>query len=226
MNSIHRYPKKKDSSPFAALFVIVFTMIVLTGVTGCIDVNFTKNVVEHVQEDEDIKRADNLILSKPDQEFEIEIQGGQTPSTEDLQRIGTKLFENLTNPDQDTPDDLRMILQEENITLKPKIYHFYIVRNTDRLYVSVDPTFAAIGSPPVGGYFEIVIMNATGDVVVYEERVQTENKKETPYNFFPPKASIDEGKWTVELRGTGLQSPGSLFYSGKFDLEVHAHEPV
>ena len=112
MNSIHRYPKKKDSSPFAALFVIVFTMIVLTGVTGCIDVNFTKNVVEHVQEDEDIKRADNLILSKPDQEFEIEIQGGQTPSTEDLQRIGTKLFENLTNPDQDTPDDLRMILQE------------------------------------------------------------------------------------------------------------------
>ena len=226
MNSIHLFPKEKGPSSFSAISVLVFTMVVLTGFAGCIDVSFTKNVVERVQEGEEIKRADRVILVKPDQEFEIEIQGGQTPSTEDLQRIGTKLLENLTDPDQDTPDDLRLIFQEENITLKSRMYNFYIVPNTDRLYVSVDPTFAAIGSPPVGGYFEIYIMNATGSVVVQEDRVQTENKKETAYNFFPPKTSIDVGRWTIEIRGTGLQSPGSLFYSGKFDLEVHAHEPV
>jgi len=226
MEALRFSSKNEKPSPLTALFVIVFSMMALTGFTGCIDINFTKEVVERVQEEEEIRRADQLILAKYGEEFEVEFEGGQNPTAQDFQRVATKMFDNLSNPNQNTLDDLQLILHEENITLKSKMYDFFVVPDTDRIYVSVRPVFAAVGNPPVGGFFEITITNATDDVVEQKEVVQTENEKESAYNFFPPRTSISPGRWKVELRGTGLQSPGSFFYSGKFDLEVHAHEPV
>ena len=225
MKSTHTIPRKRKSS-LGPLIVVFFSLVVLTGFTGCIDVNFTKEAVEQMQEDEEIQRSDNIILTKENQVFGIEIEGSGTPSIDDFQRIGTKLFQNLSDPDASTIDDISLVLKEENITLKSKVFDFFIVPDTDRLYVSLDPVFSTVISPQVGGYFEITIKNSTGDVVVYERRVQTENKKATPYNFFPPKTTIYPGRWTVEIQGTGLQSPGNIFYSGNFDLEVHAHEPI
>ena len=218
--------KKKESAPLRAITLVFLAMVLLTGLSGCIDVNITRNIVEKIQEGEEIRREDAIVLSEKDQEFEVEFQDGRIPSAEDLNTIGTKFFDNLSDPDQDTIDNLRTILHEENISLKTKVYKFDIVEGTDRLYVSVDPIFDSLISPQVGGYFEIYIYNGTGDLVKHEEQVQTENKKEKPYNFFPPKTDISPGDWRVEIRGTGLQSFGGLAYSGKFDIEVHAHQPV
>jgi len=218
--------KKEGKSLPSAILVIFISIIFLTSFTGCIDVNLTKNLIERFQEEEKIKRVDRVILSETNQEFRIEFQQGKVPTLEDLQRIATKFYENLTNPGPNTVDNLRAILREENISLKPLRYDFYIVPDTDRIYAAVSPVFDSIFSPQVGGYFEISIFNSTGKEVVHEEVVQTENKKEKPYTFFVPRTAITPGKWSIELRGTGLQSPGSMFYSGKFDLRVHAHEPV
>lgn len=211
---------KDSKSGFRALFPVLLILIVtMSSTAGCIDKGIVDSLVDIVDGDDGPELVWEPILTK-EGNFRLDVEDDF--DIERIPVIAIKIVENLSDPDPtQTPLNLKKVMNEENISMETITESFYVVEGTKNLNVELTGIFVTSGgdNAPSGGYMEITIEDPNGGRYV-EELTQFEEEN----NYIFPQEPIP-GKWTVELQGLGLQSPGDLIYSGRYILNVRAQMP-
>ncbi len=200
--------------------VLLVFIVLLSSSAGCVDKTIIEDIVEKVEGEDD----SNYIwkeLIKVQGSFVVSANANTDP---DYQKITTKIIENISNTNQNpqqTAENLRMIMNEENLSMEKRIITFRIKEETRNLNIELKGIFNTFlgEAAPSGGYMELTIINPDGGARVEEI---TQFSEEDDYTY--PQTPI-AGEWTLELQGIGLQSLGAALYSGEYELRVRAEEP-
>ena len=208
---------KKNHQHRASIPALLIILIVLTSSAGCIDKGIMEGIVEKVEGDDEPDYVWKVLITD-EGNFRIRPNENADP---DYQAIAIKIIENVTTPGQQTPTNLKKIMNEENISMEKMIIEFFVVENTHNLNIELKGIFKTqFGEDaPSGGYMELTIIDPN-DKTTVEEIPQYEEEHTNTY----PQTPV-AGKWTIELQGLGLQSPFDLFYSGKYVITIRVEEP-
>lgn len=210
-----RKGKEMKSHLRAVIPVCLVIIIIFSTSAGCIDKGIADSLVDLVNQDdgpgyvwEPLLEKSGIFILEPNPDAEI-----------DPVSIATKVAENISNLDPvQTVENLKVIMNEENLSMHKYQYSFYVFENTRVMNVELVGTFVtSIGSgTQSGGYMELTIINPRDKSQTYPI-TQLGEKQMYTYAQEP-----EEGEWKLELQGVGLQPPGDLIYSGKWDLSVRA----
>jgi hypothetical protein len=203
--------RSRQRALIPALLVLILT---LSSSAGCIDKGIVRSIVEKVEGDDEPDYVWKVILTA-EGNFVVEPEGD---TDIDYMAVATKIGENMTNFD---PQNLKKIMNEENISMKKRIVKFPVIANTYNLIIELDGIFKiGIGNDiHSAGYMELTIIQPGGKSYIHEIYQNQETEK-----HMYPQTPIP-GEWTLELQGLGVQSPGDILYSGRYVISIRVEEP-
>jgi hypothetical protein len=213
-----RTGQEQRSSLRAILPVFLVIIIAISSSAGCIDKGVAHSIVDVIDNDTGPGYVWEFIL---DVNGKFIIEPSSTTSV-DPQQIGTKIIENISSLDPaQTIENIRKIMNEENLTMKKYEHTFYVVEDTKTLNVELLGIFATSGgdNAPSAGLMEITIIDPEGR----SERQQINQFQERQMYTFAQTPT--PGEWEIEMQGFGLRSPLDIFYSGEYELSVRAEMP-
>ncbi len=210
--------EKDGKNRLTVLLPALLIMIVISSSAGCIDKGIVDSIVEKVEGDTGPDFVWEYLLQE-EGNFILEPEDGTDP---DFQQIASKVAGNITNPDPtQTIDNMKKIMNEENLSMRKYIYKFPVFEGTRILNIELTGIFKISGgsSEASAGYMELTIIDPDGrsdreDITQFQERkVYTYAQDPIP------------GEWKLELQGFGLQSPFDNIYSGEYIISARAEMP-